>query len=610
MAKFKKNNILIRRIILPIILLSPVAILLVFSFMWTKKQETENLYAQKRSIAYLANIIVKDNLDKLVDLCDVVAARPKIIELTNAGKWDQLPGYLYDVPKRFAYIDALFIADKDGTLKTGVPGFGEIIGKNFAFRDWYRGVGKNWRTYVSEVYKRANQPQHNVIAIAAPIRTQDGLDVAGILVFQVRLDIFGEWEKKINLGKGGLVYITDQRGKIIYHPKYPPQDAIVDFSAVPTVQKLLKKESGIGIIYNPIEKSRRLTAYEPIGNYGWGIAVAQPVEFAFASRDIELKLLFLIYVLIGSLVLILFYFINRNISIIRESEKTLRHANAYNRSLIEASLDPLVTIGPDGKITDVNMATEKATGCLRGELIGKDFSDYFTEPEKAREGYREVFYNGFVRDYPLEIKHKDGHFTPVLYNASVYKDEKGLVIGVFAAARDITERKETEEALKESEMRFKTIFNESTDGMLLVTGGTRKFFMCNPMICKMLGYSEEEISRLRIDDIHPENDLPFVIELFERIVKGELKSVTDLPMKRKDGSIFYADLTTSLFTLSGGKYILGSFRDVTNRKKMEDELKEKMRDLEDFSKFAVARELRMEELEDKIKELEGKINRA
>lgn len=140
----------------------------------------------------------------------------------------------------------------------------------------------------------------------------------------------------------------------------------------------------------------------------------------------------------------------------RVAERTaeLAKANAYNRSLIEAAVDPLVTIGPDGKITDVNAATEAATGRTRKELIGTDFSDYFTQPEKAREGYQRVFREGFVRDYPLDIRHHAGGTTPVLYNASVYRDETGKVIGVFAAARDITERLRAERALQEERQRL------------------------------------------------------------------------------------------------------------------------------------------------------------
>jgi len=121
-----------------------------------------------------------------------------------------------------------------------------------------------------------------------------------------------------------------------------------------------------------------------------------------------------------------------------------RLASLYARSLIEAGLDPLVTISPDGKIIDVNQATEEVTGVGREQLIGTDFSDYFTEPEQARSGYRQVLADGLVRDYPLTIRHASGRTMGVLYNATVYRDEAGEVQGVFAAARDITERKRAE----------------------------------------------------------------------------------------------------------------------------------------------------------------------
>jgi PAS domain S-box-containing protein len=132
----------------------------------------------------------------------------------------------------------------------------------------------------------------------------------------------------------------------------------------------------------------------------------------------------------------------------RRSEVELRQAGAYNRSLIEASLDPLVTIGPDGRITDVNAATEVATGYPRDVLLGTDFSFYFTEPEKARTGYQQAFEEGQIRDYPLEIIHRDRHATPVLYNASVYRDEAGKAIGVFAAARDVSQQKRAEDEIR------------------------------------------------------------------------------------------------------------------------------------------------------------------
>ena len=130
---------------------------------------------------------------------------------------------------------------------------------------------------------------------------------------------------------------------------------------------------------------------------------------------------------------------------LQDSEENLRNAYHYTRSLIEASLDPLVTINAEGKITDVNLATEKATGFPRNTLIGTDFSDYFTEPEKARIGFQKTFENGSVIDYPLSIRHTSNKIIDVVYNANVYRNEQGKVIGVFAAARDITERNRVRE---------------------------------------------------------------------------------------------------------------------------------------------------------------------
>jgi PAS domain S-box-containing protein len=117
----------------------------------------------------------------------------------------------------------------------------------------------------------------------------------------------------------------------------------------------------------------------------------------------------------------------------------------YARSLIEASRDPLFTISPEGKITDINNASISITEITRENLIGTDFFEYFTEPDKARDIYKQVFAEGFVADFPLTIR--DGKLTDVLFNGSVYKDEHGKVIGVVVVARDITDHKRIETEL-------------------------------------------------------------------------------------------------------------------------------------------------------------------
>ena len=161
--------------------------------------------------------------------------------------------------------------------------------------------------------------------------------------------------------------------------------------------------------------------------------------------------------------------INVDITDRKRAEETLRTVSLYTRSLIEASLDPLVTISREGKITDVNQATENVTGIRRDRLIGSDFCDYFTQPEEARRGYERVFADGSVQDYPLVIRHILGKLTDVLYNATVFKNQAGEIEGVFAAARDITEKKRAQEAVAAEREKFNTILDVLPPYVVLLT---------------------------------------------------------------------------------------------------------------------------------------------
>ena len=171
----------------------------------------------------------------------------------------------------------------------------------------------------------------------------------------------------------------------------------------------------------------------------------------------------------------------------RQRRKLEQKLARYARSLIEASLDPLVTISALGKITDVNTATENVTGIPRSELIGSDFAHNFTDPERARQAYRQVFAQGFVTDYPLAIRHASGKVTDVLYNASVYRDELGQVLGIFAAARDVTERKKAERSIQAA-----SVFTYAREGIMITTAdGT--VLNVNDAFTLITGYSREDV---------------------------------------------------------------------------------------------------------------------
>lgn len=294
--------------------------------------------------------------------------------------------------------------------------------------------------------------------------------------------------------------------------------------------------------------------------------------------------------------------ITAQVSARRQAEEKLAAASQYARSLIESSLDPLVTISADGKITDVNEATVKVTGIPREELIGTDFSNYFTEPEKAREGYQRVFAKGFVTDYPLTIRHKDGRLTDVLYNASVYKDARGGVLGVFAAARDVTVQKQASQYAR-------SLIESSLDPLVTINPDG-KITDVNEATVKITGIPREELIGTDFSNYFTKPGK--AREGYQQVfAKG---FVTDYPLtiRHKDGRLTDVLYNASVYKHSRGK-VLGVFaaaRDITARKRAEEELAEQRRreldrlaELEKFQKLTVGRELKMVELKKEIEEL-------
>jgi PAS domain S-box-containing protein len=256
----------------------------------------------------------------------------------------------------------------------------------------------------------------------------------------------------------------------------------------------------------------------------------------------------------------------------KRAEEAVKAASLYTRSLIEASLDPLVTISADGKIMDVNRATELVTGVSHNHLIGSDFSDYFTEPEKANQGYKQVFQTGLVRDYPLAIRNPSGRITEVLYNATVYKNEAGEVQGVFAAARDITELKRTQDALGAASLYTRSLIEASLDPLLTISADG-KIMDVNSATELTTGVPRDELIGTDFLDYFTEPEK--AREGYQRVFREGFVRDYPLAIRHSSGKVTDVLYHATVFRNENGvvQGVFAAARDITVRKRMEEELR-------------------------------------
>ncbi len=242
---------------------------------------------------------------------------------------------------------------------------------------------------------------------------------------------------------------------------------------------------------------------------------------------------------------------------------SLKLASQYSLSLIEASRDPLVTINTEGKITDMNNATVNIIGMSREKLTGTDFFNYFTEPQKAREVYQEVFAKGSVADSPLTLCHKDGKLTDVLFNGSVYKDDMGNVLGVVIVARDITNQKLFENELIEAKSNAERATQKAEESTKL-----KEAFLANmsheirtPMNA-IIGFTDLLLKKNLGEQ---ENDFVRTIKMSGETLLGIINDVLDVS-KIESGSMAFEESPLNI------KYLFTSFNMMFSQKAKQKNL--------------------------------------
>ena len=258
----------------------------------------------------------------------------------------------------------------------------------------------------------------------------------------------------------------------------------------------------------------------------------------------------------------------------KEAEDTLVKSERKYRMVLETNPDPMIVYDKEGKVIYLNPAFTSVFGWSLEERIGKKLDDFVPDeswPETRMMINMVIAGENFSGIETIRLT-REGKVIPVSISGSCYRNNEGNIEISVINLRDITERKLAEEELLKSEEKFRTIFDRASDGILIADPVTKKFLQGNTAICSMTGYTKEEIECLTVYDIHPPEDVSHVLDEFEKLLKKEKALAENLPVLRKDGSIIYADIGSAHITIGGIHYLVGIFRDITERKRTEEEL--------------------------------------
>ena len=257
----------------------------------------------------------------------------------------------------------------------------------------------------------------------------------------------------------------------------------------------------------------------------------------------------------------------------KKLEQQLRDSEAYNRGLIEASVDGLITVDSSGTISDVNEQMSRMSGFPREELIGTPFADYFVDTERATSGVNETFEKGVVTDYVLTLARRGGRQLRVSFNASVFKDPAGKVRGIFASARDITEQFRLQTQLAEERAYNRGLIEASLDGlitvdpMLVITD-------VNETMCRMSGYSRQDLIGSSFP--HYFTDSKMAAEGVRLTLDQGAVTNYELSIKTKEGRDRLVSFNAAIFKDQTGavRGIFASARDITEQSKLQSQLTE------------------------------------
>jgi PAS domain S-box-containing protein len=510
--------------------------------------------------------LVEEHFRQSTAFLESIAARRTLVQAWSQRDLNLVNWHLQQASvlrPDFAFIS---VYDLDGTMRAIYPSE-PLLNQNFAYREWYQGAARQWRPYVSGVYQTAVQPHQLVAAIVVPIKDPTGKPI-GILMAPFSLDTMSRQLVETKLEGGWMISLVDQNGHLSARRGIDTFAAATDLNGYEPVKQIRAGHPGVGTFVR--DGTTFFTRYEPVPEYGWGVLVEQPsdvLKHGVWVVERRVWLLGLVFLVVG---LVLSTFMGSLYS-------RLETGNRF----IDLSVDLFCIAGFDGFFKKLNPSFEKTLGFTVEELMAKPYMEFIhpddrpaTVNEASRLKNREDTF-----EFENRYRCKDGSYRWLLWNA-VSVSEHNLI---YAVARDVTERKRAQEALRESEEHLRLLVDGVRDYAIFMLDPSGKVASWNQGAERIKGYQASEIIGRHFSCFYPPEDVQDgkpERELQRALAEGRYEE--EGWRLRKDGSRFWADVVITALTDGTGK--LRGFskitRDITERKKTRQRIEQQNRELE------------------------------
>lgn len=535
--------------------------------------------SRREDVAELMAGTLAEKFGRSIDVAVSLSTRVQFRKLVAAKKWGKASEILVGVPSDFPYIERIFITDTAGTLQADVPALPGMRGINFASRDWYRGVSRDWHPYVSPMYVRAAIPRLNVFAVAVPVKSTTG-QVAGILVLQIRIENLLQWITDINQEADTSIYVVDSKGQMMLHSMNGDQKEIVNAMATPLVQKLRNSKAAGEIGFDEVAQKESIINFAAAPDYGWGVVVTQPVRSSkvLAARDEQLHMLLAGYVFILLLGIITATLLLRIVNARQRAE-----SDAHFVTIVNTATDAIISVDQDQRIILFNQGAEIIFGYSAAEMLGQPLDrllpaqfgeihrrhirDFAAAPEASRASRH------MAEGREISGRRKDGTEFPA--EASIAKSTVNARTALTVILRDMSERKRAEETLRTSEARYRHTLDSMLEGCQIIDRNWRYVYI-NDAAEKHNRRPKEELLGKVMTDVWPGIEKTDVYSAEVRCMNENIPQNMVTEFIFPDGGTGWFEI--GIQPMPGGIFILSA--DITERKQAEMEIHQLNADLE------------------------------